>query len=273
MQKIKTILLITTLVLSACDGDDSNNGSDPDSNGIYDSVLVPSPTVGSAGILANIQETNLPAWGGSTQQHLHYNLKRWDYETTLIPVKHKNVPLVIQAMDEIERRLGFIIFDRDSLANIDDDDIIRGIIVSIGTANYLNFNGLPAFDLGVCGLASRGVPSIENSENVFFPYYMYDTNGKIDTKIYIHLGSPFNVDCYKSGLTSTTTLHEFGHVLGFKYHFEGGFNGRKRHTQLEDGTEIYYAEKVNDNFFNVLKNIYSNAINTAKDDLIITQYF
>jgi hypothetical protein len=32
MQKIKTILLITTLVLSACDGDDSNNGSDPDSN-------------------------------------------------------------------------------------------------------------------------------------------------------------------------------------------------------------------------------------------------
>jgi hypothetical protein len=64
-------------------------------------------------------------------------LKRWDYETTLIPVKHKNVPLVIQAMDEIERRLGFIIFDRDSLANIDDDDIIRGIIVSICTANYL----------------------------------------------------------------------------------------------------------------------------------------
>ncbi|WP_369177885.1 hypothetical protein [Candidatus Thiodubiliella endoseptemdiera] len=269
MQKIKIKiipLIVITLVLSACGSGGSDNGGD---NNL---LKLTSPIVDSTGILAHIADTNLGSWGSTTQQHQNYNLKRWDYETTLIPVKHKNESLVIQAMDEIEDKLGYTIFDRTSLTNVTDDAVTRGIIVSIGTANYTNaINGRPAFQSGVCGLASRGIPSNENPDNSHLPYYMYDVNGAINAKIYIHLGSPFKPlnECYNRAVT----LHEFAHALGFHSHFKGGFYGNIRYVTLEDGTEAYYDENPNDNFWNVLKNIYNNNINTAKDDLVITRYF
>jgi len=268
MQKNKTMLLIImTLILSACGG---GGGSNDNSGSGGDTIpRITSPTVDSVGILNNIQNTNLHAWGSTTEQHQNGNLKRWDYEKSLIPVKHKNEPLAIEAMNKIEDKLGYVIFDRDSLTNIADDDVTSGIIISIGTADYANINGHSA--LGACGLFSKGIPSLENPDNSHIPEYMYDINGAIKAKVYIHLGSSFRADCYQR--RSGVTLHEFGHALGFASHFNGGFNGIGRYARLEDGTEVYYKEDPNDNFFNALKNIYNNPINTPKDDLVITQYF
>src|SRR5688572_27133687 len=58
-------------------------------------------------------------------------LKRWNL---LIPVKTKGDARAVQAMDAIEGRLGATIFDRTSIAGTPDDDITRGVVISVGTA-------------------------------------------------------------------------------------------------------------------------------------------
>ncbi len=273
--KMKTFfLMIIVPTLVGCGGGGGGGGSDaPPAPGIR---YISSDTVDANDILENIKITNLPSWGSDTQQHQNFNLKRWDYETTLIPVKHKDVPLVIKSMDEIEDRLGFTIFDRDSLSNVADGSVTAGIIISIGTANYANINGGPAIGgERQCGLASAGIPSLENPDNAYFPNFVYDENGVVNAKLYIHLGSTFHpsgIDCYKG--STDLTIHEFGHALGVLRHFTGGFNGNSRYAYTDpDGTNVLYAETPNDNFWNVLRNIYNNNINETAENLTITQYY
>src|SRR5688572_26849094 len=76
-----------------------------------------------------LQTTNLGVAPGSPAVG---TLKRWNL---LIPVKTKGDARAVQAMDRIEDRLDAIIFDRTAIAGTPDDDITRGLIISLGTAD------------------------------------------------------------------------------------------------------------------------------------------
>lgn len=61
--------------------------------------------------------------------------KKW---IGLIPVKTNGVQRAEEALNRIEERLGKQIFDRTSIADMPDDDIRRGVVVSEGTATEKN---------------------------------------------------------------------------------------------------------------------------------------
>lgn len=140
-------------------------------------------------------------------------------------------------MDAIEQELGTTIFDRTSIANTPNDQITRGMIVNVGSA--IGPGG--TVDSNTCGMVSAGVGTTS------YPNAFYDGSGKINTVLYVHLSASM---CEAD---LSIAIHEFGHALGCGAHFSG-FG--------EDGP-------INDNFWNVIYNIYENNIGTAKSDLEI----
>jgi hypothetical protein len=177
--------LLLILTLNSC-GDDDNNDNNNNSGGDTD-------IVGEAGIMQNINTTNLSTYafpwyfqddvnntGCGYAELTDGLLKRWDKDHDgLIPVKFDNVPFEVEALDAIEDKLGFTLFDRTSIASTPNDQVSRGIIFSEGTASGPN----PATD---CGHVSEGVGTFSypyygenteySSENV---YLEYDNDGNI----------------------------------------------------------------------------------------------
>lgn len=213
-----------SLLLFGCSGDDKES------------------TVNEAGIIANIKTTNFVSttfpWNAINTAN--GKLKRWDFENDgPIPVKTGNNALAIEAMDEIEAELGMIIFDRTSIANTPNEEITRGMIVSVGTA--IGPGGI--VDSNTCGMVSGGIGTTS------YPNGFYNEMGKINTVLYVHLSS---AQC-DSDLD--VAIHEFGHALGLGAHFKG----------FGDGPAI------NNNFWNVLFNIYTNNIGDTEQDLDINK--
>ena len=80
---------------------------------------------------AALTTTNLEANGFPWNGAAPGLLKRWELP---IPVKTNGDTRANDAMDAIERELGPGIFDRTSIASTPDNEITRGIVVSVGTA-------------------------------------------------------------------------------------------------------------------------------------------
>jgi hypothetical protein len=181
----------------------------------------------------NIVESGFP-WNGSADG----KLKRWDYDNQLIPVKTNGSKLAEDAMDEIEEKLGKTLFDRVSIQNIDDESIAHGLIVSEGSA--IGPGG--SIDRHTCGHVSGGLATTS------FPYYFYDSNGSISTRLYIHISSSM---CQAD---KDIAIHEFGHALGMGSHFQG----------------FGLGPSIDKNFWDVLYNLYHNDIGLSKDGITIT---
>ena len=212
-------------------------------DGEYD--VASNPIVGPVGIADNLDVTNVDETSFPWEYIAPGKLKAWDINANgLIPVKHGDNAMALSAMDEIESVLGLTLFDRTSIEGVLDENIDRGLIVSIGTA--IGPNG--TVDENTCGMVSAF------SDDTSWPSEQwYSADGNISTKLYVHVGSSM---CEAQ---TAIAIHELGHALGMGAHFVGFGLG------VGDGS-IYDG-----NFWNVLYNIYHNNVGTNKEDININQ--
>jgi len=167
--------------------------------------------------------------------------KRWDIEQGgLIPVKLNGSTVSKDAIQEIETILHMSIFDTTSIANLPDDQITRGIIVSEGTA--LGPNGF--ITKSTCGHVSA-LPTITD-----YPKDFYDAYGRINTRLYVNLSSK------KCTASLEIAIHEFGHALGLGSHFSGFGSG----------------DAISPSFWQVLSTLYHNEVGTFEEDLQIQPF-
>jgi len=199
-------------------------------------------TVEPDSILPNMKVTNIDESGFPWYGIAVGKLKRWDYTADgLIPVKTNGIALANQAMNSIEKELGLIIFDRASIENIPSDNITRGIIVMEGTAIGSGGN----VDENTCGTVSAGVGTTG------YPFEFYNESGNINSVLYVHLSSSM------CSADLNIAIHEFGHALGLGAHFEG----------------FGIGPSIDDNFWNVLYNIYNNNVGAEENSLTITPIY
>ncbi|MEW6403520.1 MAG: hypothetical protein AB1649_17120 [Chloroflexota bacterium] len=131
--------------------------------------------------MRDLQKTNLDSRRSSWIAGLaNGRTKRWNIKHDgLIPVRLNGFTLGNGAIEEIEAVLHMFIFDTASIANLPDDQIASGIIVSEGTA--LGPNGF--ITKSTCGHVSA-LPTTTS-----YPKDFYDANGKINTRLYVNLSS------------------------------------------------------------------------------------
>lgn len=214
------------VLLAACGGGSDKKDSTTHSN-----------TISSTTVLEGyLDKTNISSYGfpwGSVSSGIS---KRWSLP---IPVKTNGETRANPAMDAIEAKLGFTIFDRSSIANVPNHEIKRGLILSKTTA-YLPAGANPQ---NYCANVSAG-PFLGN-----YPYpqeFLLNT-GEISTVLYINLDNP---QCIAS---ADIVIHEFGHALGLGSHFQG----------FGDGPAI------NNDFWVVLATLYGNPIGTLKANVLL----
>lgn len=150
---------------------------------------------------------------------------RWNISRDgLIPVWGLNTsPLISQALDEVEQIVGMPLFDRNSLANVSEANVKRGILFQ---------NGVPVFSgdqSANCGSSGSGwvdqtmsyVPPMPadwiaaeapNQQAVHTEYV------SMRSKIYVTLNLA-NSSC--SNRWKEIIVHELGHALGLRSHFQG----------------------------------------------------
>jgi hypothetical protein len=190
-------------------------------------------------VIKNLQRTNLDSsqfpWLAGVADG---KTKRWDIgQDGLIPVKINGSAVARQALDEIESVLQMSVFDRDSIANVPDDLIERGIIISEGTA--LGPNG--TVTRFTCGHVSAGPDTAD------YPKDFYDETGRINTRLYVNLSSS------KCTASVEIAIHELGHALGLGNHFRG----------FGSGTVISQS------FWDVLNTLYNNEVGVSATELEI----
>lgn len=185
--------------------------------------------------LAALTQTNLASSGFPWNGAAPGRLKRWELP---IPVKTNGDARAIAAMDSIESELGLAVFDRTSIAFTPDSQIIRGIVVSVGTAflppgttnpaNYCaNVAGAPRASGWASPAASAG--------------------GVMSYRLYVNLDNPF---CTAD---VSIAIHEFGHALGMGVHFEG----------------FGYGPAISSLSWRVLRTMYANAPGTPAASIVV----
>jgi hypothetical protein len=241
----------TALVLLACGGGGSD-GSSPSPVATTPETTTPAtnpattpepatpvataPSVSDAEVLALADATNIASSGFPWSGRFAGVVKRW---TLPIPVKTNGEPRAVPAMDAIEAKLGYVVFDRTSIASADEATITRGLIFRQGTS-YLPAGANPQ---SYCANVARapfdgGYPSTF----MFAP-------GEISARLYVNLDNP---QCTAS---ADIVIHELGHALGMGAHFAG----------FGDDDAIGAA------FWPVLATLYGNPIGTPKGSVVIKQ--
>jgi hypothetical protein len=194
---------------------------------------------GTVEVLRNLRTSNLDSsqfpW---TRSIADGRTKRWDIERDgLIPVKVNGSALAQEAITEIETILQMSLFDTTLVANLPDDMIVRGIIVSEGTA--IGPGG--AVTRNTCGHVSALPETTEYPEN------FYNSEGRINTRLYVSLSSK------KCTASLEIAIHEFGHALGLGKHFTGFGSGKA----------------IAPSFWQVLYTLYHNDVGISAEELNI----
>lgn len=184
--------------------------------------------------------------GGSDNRYVRalLKVKRWNVDPTnniFIPVKINGVPLVDEALNRIEAKLGMTLFDRDSIAFTSDDQITHGIIFRSGTAK--------GPDGASCGHVG------DKDSTINFPYNWYQDDGEFQTVLTVNLGKGTGECSIDVGLV----IHEVMHALGMHRHYDG-FGQSPPGVRLNHEGNLPYS---------VLYNIYFTEIGTHYDDFIV----
>lgn len=182
---MKTNLCLSVFILFlcflSCDDEDNND----DDNG-FQTEIVTDPVLFKEILNTTNLNTNAFPWfipdenAGRPCSYTEITngiSKRWDFENDgLIPVKLNGFTMGEEALDQIEQELGLTLFDRNSLANTPNEQILKGIIFSEGTASGPN----PSTD---CGHVSRGIGTFAYPTDItqeFFDIdFEYDAEGNI----------------------------------------------------------------------------------------------
>ncbi|MEC5162884.1 MULTISPECIES: hypothetical protein [unclassified Janthinobacterium] len=164
-------------------------------------------------------------------------LKRWQ---GLIPVKLNGDPMVEQALNEINRRLGRTMFDRVSIQARDDAAIVSGLIFSEGTA----------FQPAGKTLADNKGNVSDNKIGMLDGHGGWPraclSNSVISARFYVNYGSA------TAAATTNIVIHEIGHAMGLLAHFPG----------FGEGADI------GKEFWPVLRLLYNSAIGTSLKQLV-----
>ena len=239
------VLLIagTALVLAACGGGGGSEAAGPvaavpakpapDS-----SPTPPAPSSGFADseILALADSTNLSSSGYPWNGRFAGVVKRWILP---IPVKTNGEIRAVPAMDAIEAKLGFTVFDRTSIAAADEATITRGIVFRQGTS-FLPAGANPQ---SFCANVSDAPFSGGWSASLSAP-------AELKGRMYVNLDNP---QCVAS---ADTVIHELGHAMGLGTHFKGFGD--------DDGA-------IGPRFWSVLTTLYANPIGTPKASVVVKQ--
>lgn len=194
------------------------------------------PAVPDAEVLALADATNIASSGFPWSGRFAGVVKRW---TLPIPVKTNGEPRAVPAMDAIEAKLGFVVFDRTSIAAADEATITRGIVFRQGTS-YLPVGANPQ---AYCANVARA--PFDGS----WPSTFMFAPGEISVRLYVNLDNP---QCTAS---ADIVIHELGHALGMGAHFAG----------FGDDDAIGPA------FWPVLATLYANPIGTPKTSVVVKQ--
>lgn len=173
-------------------------------------------------------------------------IKRW---RTPIPVKTKGVERFERALMRIESEIGQEIFDRNSIAAVDDERVTRGIVVSLGTARSWDSVNKRAIVTEESAGHVSGEPA-----SVFYPPDFTKTLPEISTVLFVNLGSPKCDDSKKGADESDIAAHELAHALGLQ-HFHPAFSDR-------EGGEIVSAD-----LWRILRIVYEHPIGTPMMDV------
>lgn len=188
-----------------------------------------------AEILGLADSTNLSSVGYPWNGRYAGVVKRW---TLPIPVKTNGEARAVPAMDAVEAKLGYVIFDRASIESADEATITRGIVFRQGTA-YLPAGGNPQ---AFCGNVSDAPFSGGWSASMLSP-------GELTGRIYVNLDNP---QCVADG---EIVIHEIGHAMGLATHFKGFGDD----------------DAIGPEFWPVLATLYANPIGTPKASVVIKQ--
>ena len=211
-------LIATVIALSACGGGGSNT-----------------PNASDAALAAFVDTTNVAGTGFPWFGQFPGVVKRWALP---VPVKTNGDARAVAAMDAIESKLGYTVFDRTSIAATANSAVTRGIVFSQGTS-FLPPGANPQ---SFCANVASG-PNVGG-----YPGSFVQVPGTISTKLYVNLDNP---QCTAS---PDIVIHELGHALGMGSHFEGFGDS---------------SGAISSNFWSVLATLYSNAAGTPRSNLVI----
>lgn len=261
MKRFSLLSVVTSFFLAACGG--GGGSDDPATNNgggqSYDPVIIT-----EQGVRDRLETTNMSEfypWGhtsSATRDATRDRIRHWAHDpgaatSVLIPVKMNGVIHAEEALNNIEAKLGYTLFDRTSIAATPDDDVTYGLIFRQGTA-----------------LGPSGEPSANNCGHVgnrdggtTYELDWYKSDGTIDTVLTVNIGSS-HPDADQNCIVDVgLVVHETMHALGMGVHFDGFGNC---------GGCGYYDHQ-NDQAYNVLHNIYYHVPLTHKDDLTIQTPF
>ncbi len=158
-------------------------------------------------------------------------------------MKTNGDPRANEAMDTIEKELGKRIFDRESIQNVPESDITRGLIFSKGTAYVAE--GRTDYQNWVANV------SIGKERGDYPPHFFNATTGIINTRLYV------NLDNKNAKAEPDVVVHELGHALGFGAHFYG-FGADN-------------SGPISKQFWAALKTLYNNPPATPKADVKLAE--
>ena len=221
--KMALTLIATLVALSACGGGSGSGGGGNTS------------TASDTALLNYLDTTNVASVGFPWFGQFPGVVKRWALP---VPVKTNGEVRATAAMNAIESKLGYTVFDRTSIANIPNDTITRGVIFSQGTSFLPPGSNPQSFCANVAAGPNSGG----------YPGQFVQAPGTISTKLYVNLDNP------QCAAGAEIVIHELGHALGLGSHFEGYGDS---------------SGAISDNFWNVLATLYGNAAGTTKANVVI----
>ena len=189
-------------------------------------------------ILGFLDTTNISSAGFPWNGKFAGVDKRWKLP---IPVKINGETRAAPAMDALEAKLGYVIFDRTSLANVSESAITRGVIFKQGTS-YLPAGANPQ---SYCA----NVSDAPNSGG--WPANSLVAPGELSARLYVNLDNP---QCIAS---ADIVIHEIGHSMGLGSHFQGFGN----------------PDAISQDFYTVLATLYANPIGTPRASMTVKQVY
>lgn len=207
------IICALTTIIVGCGGGGGGSDRQPDSSEITEEVIfngLNQSNLRNRGVY-DLGDARVRAAVKDKIKHWHHNPDKGIY----VPVKINDTIFVEEALNRIETKLGFQVFDRTSIESLDDEDINYGIIFREGTA--VGPDGEPnEYACGNTG-AKDGSPRYEDD--------WQSADGSPQVALSVNIGS--SIPTPNCIVDVGLVVHEVMHALGMSVHFEWFGRGDK----------------------------------------------